>query len=144
VSDVECARDLTAELFHRLLQAIVKGNGPSQDIKAWLYRAAHNLVIDHYRRRQHRQHLPLDEQLLAGDMNPAMAAENHIAAETVLLAMDNLTHAQHQVISLKFLAGLSNDEVASIMEKPVGAVKSLQHRALAALQRQLIPDKEFA
>ena len=144
VSEVEGARDLTAEVFHRLLQAAIKGNGPSQDVKAWLYRSAHNIVIDHYRRRQHRQHLPLNEQMIAGDMNPAQTAEIHIAAEQVLQAMGNLTPDQHQVISLKFLAGLSNDETAVIMEKPVGAVKSLQFRALAALQRQLIPEKEIA
>lgn len=144
VSDVEFARDLTSDVFHRLIQATCKGSGPSQDAKAWLYRTAHNIVIDHYRRSSHRQHLSLNEQMLVGNGNTAAAAETHIDAELVLQALDNLTPDQHQVISLKFLAGLSNDEVAKIMDKPVGAVKSLQHRALAALQRLLIPEKEIA
>ena len=144
VSDVECARDLAAEVFHRLLLATAKNNGPDQDVKAWLYRTAHNIVIDFYRRSNHRDHLPLDEQVFAGSANPAMEAEVRIDAQLVLLAMENLTAAQHQVLSLKFLAGLSNEETAVIMDKPVGAVKSLQHRALAALQQRLIPDKEFA
>lgn len=144
VSDVECARDLSADVFHRLLQTAAKKNAPDQDVKAWLYRTAHNIVIDHYRRSSHRDHLPLNEQTLAGSANPALSAEIHIDAALVRQAMRNLTEDQHQVVSLKFLAGMSNDEVAEIMQKPVGAVKSLQHRALAALQRHLIPEKEIA
>jgi RNA polymerase sigma-70 factor (ECF subfamily) len=144
VSDVETTRDLTSEVFHRLLRAAQKGMGPDQDIKAWLYRTGHNIVIDHYRRQQHRQHLPLPEQLVDRDMDPASMAEDRLTADTVHQALNHLTPDQRQVISLKFLAGLSNNEVAHVMNKPVGAVKSLQHRALAALQRQLLPAKEKA
>lgn len=142
VSDVEMARDLSSDVFHRLLQAVQKGNGPRQDIKAWLYRTAHNIVVDHYRRRQHRQHLPLFESIVDADMDPSGTAEQRMTADLVRVALDLLTPDQRQVISLKFLGGLSNSEVAEVMDKPIGAVKSLQHRALAALQRQLIPTKE--
>lgn len=143
VSDVETARDLTADVFHRLLQAIQKGNGPRQDTKAWLYRSAHNIVIDYYRRQQHRDHLPLFEGIVDGDMDLAKTAEMNLAADSLRQALNELTPEQRQVITLKFLAGLSNIEVAEVMEKPIGAVKSLQHRALAALQRQLVPIKEM-
>jgi RNA polymerase sigma-70 factor (ECF subfamily) len=143
VSDVEVARDLSADVFHRLLKASQNGNGPHQDVKAWLYRTAHNIVIDHYRRQQHRNHLPLFEGIVDSEMDLANTAEMRLAADTVRKALHKLTPDQRQVIALKFLAGLSNHEVAEIMEKPVGAVKSLQHRALAALQRQLIPAKEM-
>lgn len=144
VSDVESARDLSAEVFHKLLQDAAKEKPPIQNMKAWLYRTAHNIVVDHYRRSSYRQHLPLNEQMLAGDANPVTTAETHIAAAAVRQAMSSLTPDQQQVISLKFLAGLSNEEVAAVMHKPVGAVKSLQHRALAALQRTLLPEKEIA
>lgn len=144
VNDVECARDLSAEVFHRFLRALAKDNGPNRDVKAWLYRTAHHIVIDHYRRSSFRDTLPLDEQVLAAETNTATAAEMHLDAQMVRRAMANLTPDQHEVLSLKFLAGLTNGEVAEIMDKPVGAVKSLQHRALAALQRQLIPEKEMA
>jgi RNA polymerase sigma-70 factor (ECF subfamily) len=56
--------------------------------------------------------------------------------------LQQLTPDQRQVITLKFLEGLSNQDVAAVLDKPVGAVKSLQHRGLAALARQLAPDKE--
>jgi RNA polymerase sigma-70 factor (ECF subfamily) len=102
-----------------------------------LYRTAANCVVDHYRRQQHRQHLTLKEELVDAHNDPETMAENHISAETVRAALHHLTPDQQQVIILKFLEELSNQEAADILDKPVGAVKSLQHRALAALQRRL-------
>jgi RNA polymerase sigma-70 factor (ECF subfamily) len=143
VSDVEAARDLTADVFHRLLQALQKGNGPSQDSKAWLYRTAHNIVVDYYRRQQHCDHLPLFDNIVDTDVSLAEDAETRLRAGAVRQALVALTPDQRQVIALKFLAGLTNQETAQVMEKPVGAVKSLQHRALEALRRQLIPAEEL-
>ena len=137
VSDVETARDLTSEVFHRLLKSLQKGKGPDQNLQAWLYRTAYNCVVDHYRRQQHRQHLSLQEELVDARDDPETLAEDHISAEAVRAALYQLTSDQQQVIILKYLEGLSNQETADILDKPVGAVKSLQHRALAALQRQL-------
>lgn len=142
VGEVEVARDLTGELFRRFLEALRRGNGPDQHLRAWFYRAAHNLVVDYYRRQQHRQHLPLQEEVLAAPENPAAAAEVAVEAARVRQALQQLTADQQQVLALKFLQGLSNEEVAAVMEKPVGAVKALQHRGLKALQRQLLPAKK--
>jgi len=142
VSDVETARDLTADLFRRFLQAIRQGYGPERELRAWLYRTAHNIVIDYYRRQRHRQHLPLEEGLVNAGDDPVRVAEDQILAAEVHSALGQLTVDQRQVITLKFLAGLSNEETATMLDKPVGAVKSLQHRALAALQRQLVRAKE--
>ena len=142
VGDVETARDLTAEVFHRLLRAVKNGSSPERHPAGWLYRTAHNIVVDHYRRQQHRRHLPLDEELVNADDDPAGTAERRLSAAQVRAALQHLTPDQQQVIVLKFLEGLSNQEVAGVLGKPVGAVKSLQHRALAALQRRLAPDKE--
>ncbi|GAB4538797.1 MAG: sigma-70 family RNA polymerase sigma factor [Anaerolineae bacterium] len=142
VGEVETARDLTAEVFHRLLRAVERGSHPDRHLGAWLYRTAHNLVVDHYRRQQHRRHLPLDEEMTNSHDDPAGTAEQRLSADRVRAALRHLTPDQRQVITLKFLEGLSNQEVADVLGKPVGAVKSLQHRALAALQRQLAPAKE--
>jgi RNA polymerase sigma-70 factor (ECF subfamily) len=144
VQDVETARDLVAEVFRRLLQAVQYKRGPERSPKAWLYRTAHNIVVDHYRSRQIRQHLPLDERMIADGEDPAKLAEDHLTAETVRSALNHLTPEQRQVIALKFLAGFDNQEVAAVVDKPIGAVKSLQHRGLAALRRQLRPAKEKA
>jgi RNA polymerase sigma-70 factor (ECF subfamily) len=139
VGDVEIARDLTADVFRRFLQATANGTGPSDNLRAWLYRVAHNIVIDHYRRQQHRQSYPLEEKMICGDEDPRQEAEQQLLAAQVRVALRHLTADQQQIISLKFLEGLSNDEIAEITEKSVGAVKALQHRALAALRRQLVP-----
>jgi RNA polymerase sigma-70 factor (ECF subfamily) len=141
---METAQDLTADVFQRFLQALDREQGPDENLQAWLYRAAHNVVVDHYRRQEHRRHLPLPEQLLDGQVDPVRSAEINITAEKVHEGLLCLTPDQRQVITLKFLAGFSNKEVAAVMNKPIGAVKSLQHRGLAALQRQLIPEKEQA
>ena len=142
VADVETARDLAGEVFQRFLQAVKNRKGPQQNLKAWLYRTAHNLVVDHYRRQQHRQHLPLDEELAGADYDPEGLAEHYLSAAAVRSALQHLTPDQRQVIILKFLEGLSNQETAAVLNKPVGAIKSLQHRALAALQRHLAPVEE--
>ena len=142
VGDVETTRDLTAEVFRRFLQSIQNGKGPTDHLSAWLYRVAHNIVVDHYRREQHRKHTPLDQELHASNDNTGRSAETLIMAQTVRKALLQLTPDQQQVITLKFLEGLSNKEVAEIAGKPVGAIKSLQHRALAALQRQLVQSED--
>jgi RNA polymerase sigma-70 factor (ECF subfamily) len=142
VSDVETASDLTAEVFHRLLRVAQGSDFPKQQVRAWLYRTAHNLVIDHYRRQANRQHLSLEEELVEGGEDPASVVERRASAAQVRAALQHLTSAQQQVIVLKFLQGLSNQEVAEILHRSVGAIKLLQHRALAALQRRLAPDEE--
>ena len=140
------AEDVTQEVFlklhdHTFSRRFLQRNR-EHNIGAWLYRTAHNIVIDYYRRQRHRQHLPLEEGLVNAGDDPVRVAEDQILAAEVHSALGQLTVDQRQVITLKFLAGLSNEETATMLDKPVGAVKSLQHRALAALQRQLVRAKE--
>ena len=137
VESVETARDLTADVFHRLLQAISAGTGPDRNVKAWLLRTAHNLVVDYYRGQQVRRRRPLSLDFLAAADDPVAIAERNAQTAEVLAAWHHLTADQQQVIELKFMQELSNVETAEIMGKPVTAVKMLQHRALAALRRQL-------
>lgn len=134
VGDIETSRDLTAEVFHRYLSAIKDRKGPTNHLSAWLYRVAHNIVVDHFRRQQHRQHLPFVHDMHASSEDTGQAAEALVMADQVRLALSRLTPDQQHVIALKFLEGLSNKEVAEITGKPVGAVKSLQHRALNRLK----------
>lgn len=137
VGDVDTARDLAAEVFHRLLVALHTGKGPRNHLVAWLYRTAHNALVDYYRRQQHRRHLPLEEEIVADGNTPVEAAEHHLQLIQLRGALQRLSPNQQQVIALKFLEDLSNEQVALIMGKSVGAIKSLQHRALSTLQRQM-------
>lgn len=137
VGDGEVALDLAADVFRNLLAAVHQGRGMPQQLSAWLYRVAHNAIVDYYRRQKFRRYLPLDEEIPAEGADPADSAENNISAAQVRAALSALSPDQRQVILLKFFEGCSNEEVAEVLAKPVGAVKSLQHRALAALHRAL-------
>jgi RNA polymerase sigma-70 factor (ECF subfamily) len=113
-------------------------------LSAWLYRVAHNLIVDELRRRKHRDHESLDGVLgdTLGDNAESLdsLAGNAIAMERVRCALLELTADQRQVIIFKFLEGMSNAQVAEVTGKTVGAVKALQHRALDALRTQLVQE----
>jgi len=135
LGEARLAEDLTAEVFLRLLEAIKASQGPRTHLSAWLYRVAHNLVVDHFRRRPQAESLPLEEGLVAAPEDVTVVVEKKLAQQQLRAAISHLTTDQQQVIVLKFVEGLSNAEVGQVLGKTKGAVESLQHRALAALQR---------
>jgi RNA polymerase sigma-70 factor (ECF subfamily) len=141
LGNAQTAEDLTSDVFRHFLQALRNGGGPTRQLKAWLYRVAHNLIVDELRRRKHRNHQSLDETLGDTLRDDALGLDrlvgDAIAVERVRRALLTLTEEQRQIIVLKFLEGMSNAEVAEITGRTVGAVKSLQHRGLDALRAQL-------
>jgi RNA polymerase sigma-70 factor (ECF subfamily) len=139
VSDQSIAEELTAEVFCRMVEKIEHFQHRGKPILAWLYTIARNLLADHYRQAR-RANLPLTERLAAREGNPAQAAEKQLTADCLRLALHRLTQEQREVIIGKFVQGRSNAEVGAILGKSEGAIKSLQHRALAALRRAI--DKE--
>ena len=138
VGDACTAEDCVAETFSRFLQAIRTQKGPSDYLQAYLYRTLHNLVVDHYRRQPPTQMLNEDSP---GFGNIEEKTDQNIRKLRVRAAIHELTSDQQQVIALKFLEGCENEEIAHILNKPVGAVKSLQHRALTNLQKILLNDE---
>lgn len=138
VGHIETAEDLAGEVFQRLLAQLQAGHGPDHYLKAWLFQVASNLVVDESRRLVYRDHLELDETLLAGDVNVDEQAQQAMLAEHARVAIQKLTPKQRSIILLKFVEGLENAEVARVLNMPIGAVKSLQHRALDALRRHLV------
>lgn len=136
--DVHLAEDLTGDVFVRVVQAIHAKQFWHTSFQAWLYRVAHNLVVDHYR-RQRAVELELNEQLTtdADDDDPATRSAEALEYGQVRAALVQLTLEQQQVLSLRFGEELTARETAEVMGKNVGAIESLQHRALAALRRIL-------
>ena len=137
VSDAALAEDLTSELFLRMLRAIRNEQAWRDSFAAWLYRIAHNLVVDHYRRRPPTPSLPLGEVLIAPDDDPAAAVEDTLACERLQAAISCLTPEQQEVLALRFGEGLTARETAQVLRKTTGSVEALQHRAVAALRRIL-------
>jgi RNA polymerase sigma-70 factor (ECF subfamily) len=133
LGETQLAEDVVAETFSRLLNAIRNGGGPQAYLRAYLYRVAHNLAMDHHRATPALALEDDETQRWAADPPPDELGDIAAARR----ALWRLTAEQRQVIMLKFYQGLSNEEVAAALDKPVGAVKSLQHRALESLRRIL-------
>jgi RNA polymerase sigma-70 factor (ECF subfamily) len=131
------AEDLTAEVFRRFLEQIRDGHGPTSHLKAWLYRVAHNLTVDELRRRKHQDHEPLDEDLHSADEPISKQVQQAIRQQQVRLALRQLSSKQQAVLTLKFLQGLENEEVARVLQMTAGTVRALQQRGLRALRRHL-------
>lgn len=138
VSDAALAEDLTAELFVRVLGAIQAERAWRDSLLAWLYRIAHNLVIDHYRRQPAQPPIAFDPELVAAEGgDPEDAVEGALARERLQNALHHLTPDQQQVLALHYGEGLTARETAQVLRKTTGAVEALQRRGLAALRRVL-------
>jgi len=144
LDDRDLAEECVAETFSRLLMALKHGKGPRQYIRAYLYRVAHNWITDSYR-RQPPPTVQLNTQWQADpDIDPQVAVVKNMEQQEVRSALFKLTPEQRQVMTLKYIEGWRNKEIAQAMGKPVGAVKSLQHRALNSLRRILVKEHEVA
>lgn len=138
LGDSALAEDCVSETFSRFLGALRDGKGPRNHLQAYLYRIAHNWITDQFRREPVAEEL--NEATPARTREPEEAAALQIQQERLRAALRRLTPDQQQVIALKFLEEWENGQIALALGKPVGAVKSLQHRALAALQKILDGD----
>jgi RNA polymerase sigma-70 factor (ECF subfamily) len=124
-------------VFMRMLQAVQAEQSWHTSLRGWLYRVAHNLVVDHYRKQPPAPPLPLDEQLAADQKEPTTQVEEQFFRQRLQTAIRQLTPGQQQVLALRFGEQLTAREVGEVMGKSTGAVEVQQHRALAALQRIL-------
>ncbi len=131
------AEELVAETFHRFLLALQRGHGPATHLSAYLYRVLHNALTDRFRRRPPAD-LPLEDELAEGASgDPARLSAAHLEQARARVLLQRLTPEQRFVVTLKYLEGLNNDEIAAALDKPVGTVKALQHRGLQTLRRML-------
>jgi RNA polymerase sigma-70 factor, ECF subfamily len=132
------AEDLTNQTFVKMLESIDRFEWRKVPISAWLFRIAHNLAMDHFRSRRRWQ--PEEEPPEPQDSVQRSAEEealHSIGRQSMLELIEGLSRDQQQVLTLKFVFNFSNADAATILGKTEGAIKSLQHRALASLQRQL-------
>src|SRR5690348_13516465 len=128
------AEDLCEQVFLKAWEAIGRYRWCGYPFSSWLYKLAHNLVVDHYRTR--RDLVPLNDVVLTPEDGNDPEQALHVAVETAELkaAISQLTGEQKQVIALKFIEGYKNNEIAEMMNKKEGAIRALQYRALRSLQ----------
>jgi RNA polymerase sigma-70 factor (ECF subfamily) len=135
----QLAEDLTGEVFRRMLSGLPGYRGVDLPFRAWLFRIAHNLLVDHYRRESGHTMVPLQEtENAAGEENdPASAVEQKLTMEHAFQALADLEPSQRDALALRFLSGLSLKETAFALGKTEDAIKALQRRGLAALRLNL-------
>jgi RNA polymerase sigma-70 factor, ECF subfamily len=139
------AEDLTTQTFLKMLESIGKFRWQSAPFSAWLFRIAHNLAMDHFRAARRWQP---EEEVPEPEPDESTSAEagalQSIGRKSMLELIDELSPEQQQVLTLKFLFNFGNAEAATILGKSEGAIKSLQHRALASLQKQMAKREQDA
>jgi len=132
------AEECVAETFNRFLAALKHGTGPRDYLQAYLYRIAHNWITDHNRRNLPLT-VPLDAELHGEPENePSQLVLEKLERQQMRFALSSLTPDQRQVLVLKYVEEWDNESIARALDKPVGAIKALQHRALKSLRRILL------
>ena len=137
LNDETTAEDLASEVFIRLLEAIKAGHPPQTSLKAWLLGTASHIVNDHFRRAYRRPTDELPETLPDERPDPLSDVESRDQARRLKMALSKLTDEQQNVLALRFGQGYSLEETANFLKKNINAVKQLQFRALAALNRNV-------
>ena len=136
------AEDMTQQVFVKAYESIGSYQLQGVPFTAWLYRIAHNQMVD-FVRKESKKLVPLDESLpIKDDSDLEGEVETKMEMEKVVLATKQLTKAQREVISLRFAGGLSITEAAKTMRKSEGAIKALQHSAILALRKTLLAGEQ--
>jgi RNA polymerase sigma-70 factor (ECF subfamily) len=132
------AEDLTEQVFLKAWEAIGRYRWQGRPFLAWLYRLAHNAHIDHIRGQRPAASLNNDAQPIdVPSQSAAVELARTLDAEVLASALCELTFEQQQVIVMKFMEGLDNEQIAHAMDKREGAIRALQMRALLSLRRVL-------
>ncbi len=133
------AEDLTARTFYRALKHISRYVDRGAPFSAYLYRIAHNIVANWYRDRSRRRIISLDELVMRTlkREGPAALAEEREVQDLLLQAVRRLPPERQQLLILKFVEQMSNAEIAQVMGRTEGAIKSLYHRTLVELRKKL-------
>ena len=137
INDDRTAEDIASDVFVRLLEAAQKKQGPQSSLKGWLIATASHSVNDHLRRQYRRPVEALSDSLADGRPSIHAEIDSREQNRMVQSAYAQLTSEQQHVLALRFGQGYSIEETAAYLKKNINAVKALQFRALASLQRQI-------
>lgn len=139
VGNVHDAEDLTSRTFYRALSHLQTYENQGVPFSAWLYRIAHNLVANWHRDRKRRPVIALDEFVAHGLVteHPETVAELQDDSRLIGEVISKLDDTRRELLVLKFGEGLSNAEIGDIMGRSEGAIKSLYHRTLLAMRKEL-------
>jgi RNA polymerase sigma-70 factor (ECF subfamily) len=134
IGDKSKAEDIASEVFLKALESLRKYEERGLPMQAWLFKIAHNMVVDHLRRATKYKTIPIETVEIKDEGDPQKTAETNIEMERVAIAMQQLTDEQKEVIRLRFFGGLSSREVSGMLNKSDGAVREMQRAALEKLR----------
>ena len=137
IGDESIAEDIASDIFVRLLEASHRKQGPQTNLRGWLIATASNAVNDHFRRTYRRPVESLSESMPDGGPGLQAQIDSREQQRMVQGALARLTAEQQHVLALRFGQGYSLEATAVFLNKNINAVKALQFRALASLQRQM-------
>jgi RNA polymerase sigma-70 factor (ECF subfamily) len=140
IGDKAEAEDIAGEVFLKALESLKSYEERGIPMQAWLFRIAHNLVVDYFRKTAKRKTVPIDTVQIEADDDPVTTAERNIEFERVNKAMEQLTQEQREVLGLRFLGGLTSKEAGQILNKRDGAVREMQRAAMEKLRKLLVTD----
>lgn len=136
----ECeAEDMTQQVFMKVLQSISSYKSKGVPFSSWLYRIAHNQLVDFLRQQNKKSTVDIEGLALphTGD-DPQNMMEQQVDIDELKKRIKQLTPAQQEVLSLRFAGEVSIAQCAEIMGKSEGAIKALQHSAVLALRKAML------
>ncbi len=135
----EDAEDLTEQVFLKSWEKIKQYKPGMKSFSAWVYRIAHNLVVDSYRFKKDKEFVELTPNIpeYKREHNPIKMTEQSLHSDKLKVALSKLKGNYKQIVILKFINELDNSEIAKVLKKSEGSVRILQFRALKALKREL-------
>ena len=137
-SDPLRADNIVGDVFAKLLEQWSAGNGPSSNLRAYLYETTYHLIIDEARYSHREAPLEVVDFLRNDGQSTLVSLENRMLFDAVIVAIKkDLTEDQRHVIILRFLEGFSLRETADIIGKEVYNVKVIQNRGVAKLRKAL-------
>jgi RNA polymerase sigma-70 factor (ECF subfamily) len=142
VGDVHQAEDLTEMVFLKVYESLPRFQIGRIPFRAWVYRIAHNSLVDHYRTRKESDPLSEHGAIVDSDPRPEESLIAQERSERLAAAIGELNADYQQILTLRFISGLSHEEAAEILGRSVGAARVLQHRALKALKGKLQAKRE--
>ncbi len=134
LGDEGLAEDCVADTFDRFLTSLARGGGPQDYLQAYLFRMAHNWIVDYYRKQESTKTVELEDGMASTHHTQDLVSTRWEQSHLRKLVL-RLPDEQRQVVILRYLEEWPLEKVAETMNKTIGAVKAMQHRALASLQR---------
>ncbi len=141
IGDRTEAEDIAGEVFLKALESLESYRERGIPMQAWLFRIAHNLMVDYLRKAARRKTVSIDSVEIVSDTNPAITVEKNMELERLTKAMEQLTREQGEVLRLRFFGGLTSKETGSILKKSDGAVREMQRSAIEKLRKLLVAEQ---